>query len=676
MKLRITILAISIITFLFLSSCWEEKPVEPKPEPIPETIIAENIAQADSNSFKTGLVSIDSAQIIYSSSNSFTQSLVVGGFIVSDYREGILRKIESVQSQGNQVIVVTRQARLDEVILKGKIEFDGQVPLDGIKLGNSTDKNVTYKISDENIIIAIEDFKPLGNNDIIINAGTSFPAPRIKFRWENDYGVEVFKSTIDIQQDTYLDVKTATGVSWNFETDPPGTPITLLVIPTGILFIDIYVKARFTLTGELSLITESISKVTANTQIEAGFGYIPSQGPYPIFNLTQNFGAESDIIGLGSDLKGSIFVPKLGFYIAGLIGPYINNTLSARCAVEQDNQGIYIGTWAGISANTGYETDVFGLLNIGIINFELYSQEWPIWKNYMGNSPLAPSLSSPVNGSTNVSIPPTLSWNASGGADSYTLQVSTSNQFTSFVYNQSGLTETIQQISGLNNLTTYYWRVSATNSYGTSGWSSAWNFTTLALSNIWQDGFESYATGSFPSNWVPDANANDNSTNFVTNDVSFEGSKSLQLFGDIGGCWGALAYRPITVNAPFEVELAVRNGDESLSGCHPDRGGFGLRQGTSWTNTGRVFVMFKGDGTIESGGGGVSLGTYSTLTWYTIRVRYERPTATTVKLSYWINGTFKGDETLTAMPEEDQLTNLDISTQEGTVWFDNIRLEK
>jgi hypothetical protein len=118
--------------------------------------------------------------------------------------------------------------------------------------------------------------------------------------------------------------------------------------------------------------------------------------------------------------------------------------------------------------------------------------------------------------------------------------------------------------------------------------------------------------------------------------------------------------------------LVIRNGNESLSGCHPDRAGIGLRQGTSWSNPGRTLVQFKGDGTIRSSGGTVSLGTYSTLSWYIVKVRYERTSPTTVKISYWINGTYKGDENLSAINEEDQLTNLQLDAQEGTVWFDNI----
>ncbi len=93
--------------------------------------------------------------------------------------------------------------------------------------------------------------------------------------------------------------------------------------------------------------------------------------------------------------------------------------------------------------------------------------------------PAAPTLSSPANGSNNVSKSPTLLWNASTGATSYRVQVSRNSSFTTTVYDQSGLTSTSTSLSGLAGRTRYYWRVNATNAGGTSGWSSAWNFRTI-----------------------------------------------------------------------------------------------------------------------------------------------------------------------------------------------------
>jgi len=125
----------------------------------------------------------------------------------------------------------------------------------------------------------------------------------------------------------------------------------------------------------------------------------------------------------------------------------------------------------------------------GILNDKLYywrvsasnaqeTSEWSdIWNFRTVTAPGVPTLVLPTNGATGQATTLSLSWNSSSGAASYTLQVSTNNTFTSFIYNQSGLTSTSQQVSGLNNSTTYYWRVNATNTQGTSGWSSVWSFT-------------------------------------------------------------------------------------------------------------------------------------------------------------------------------------------------------
>lgn len=93
--------------------------------------------------------------------------------------------------------------------------------------------------------------------------------------------------------------------------------------------------------------------------------------------------------------------------------------------------------------------------------------------------PIAPTLSSPENESVNVSVSPSLTWNPSSGATSYQTQVSTSASFSSTVFNQSNITANSVTVNGLQNNTEYYWRVRASNSSGTSNWSSVWAFTTV-----------------------------------------------------------------------------------------------------------------------------------------------------------------------------------------------------
>jgi hypothetical protein len=98
-------------------------------------------------------------------------------------------------------------------------------------------------------------------------------------------------------------------------------------------------------------------------------------------------------------------------------------------------------------------------------------------------TPAAPTLVSPTNGATDQETSLYLTWNASTGATAYRAQVSTSSSFASYFSDIQNITGTSVSITGLANSTKYYWRVNASNSAGTSAWSSVRNFTTKSASS-------------------------------------------------------------------------------------------------------------------------------------------------------------------------------------------------
>ena len=197
---------------------------------------------------------------------------------------------------------------------------------------------------------------------------------------------------------------------------------------------------------------------------------------------------------------------------------------------------------------------------------------------------------------------------------------------------------------------------------------------TPTPSGSWSDSFESYETGSFPSaNWTPDANALDTANNYVDATKAYSGSKSLRLYGQVGGCWSAETDRPVNINPPYYIEVKINNGFENLSGCHPSRAWIILREGTSWTNPGRALVTFNGNGKIETFDGMV-LGNYSSGVWYSVKVKYEILSSSKVRVSYWINDSYKGYEDSDAIKEEANLTDLDLTAAEGTAWFDDVKV--
>jgi len=71
-----------------------------------------------------------------------------------------------------------------------------------------------------------------------------------------------------------------------------------------------------------------------------------------------------------------------------------------------------------------------------------------------------------------------LQWNSVKDAETYHLQVSKFDNFSTLIFNDSTIIDTTKQIEDLNNLTSYYWRVRAKNAVVISSWSEVWSFTT------------------------------------------------------------------------------------------------------------------------------------------------------------------------------------------------------
>jgi hypothetical protein len=106
------------------------------------------------------------------------------------------------------------------------------------------------------------------------------------------------------------------------------------------------------------------------------------------------------------------------------------------------------------------------------------ASDWSSRRQFTTNL-AAPLLASPADSATGLATSPTLSWNPSGGATSYRLQVSTSVSFANVIHDGSGIPGTTAAVSGLLKKTLYYWRVSASNTKCASEWSDIWRFTTL-----------------------------------------------------------------------------------------------------------------------------------------------------------------------------------------------------
>lgn len=95
------------------------------------------------------------------------------------------------------------------------------------------------------------------------------------------------------------------------------------------------------------------------------------------------------------------------------------------------------------------------------------------------NLPDRPVLIKPDNEKTGVPVDVVLDWAPADRANSYDIQVATNSNFTNLIVDETGLTETSYDLSGLNNFNEYHWRVRGVNSVGNSEWSDIWSFRTI-----------------------------------------------------------------------------------------------------------------------------------------------------------------------------------------------------
>jgi hypothetical protein len=114
--------------------------------------------------------------------------------------------------------------------------------------------------------------------------------------------------------------------------------------------------------------------------------------------------------------------------------------------------------------------------------WSLGSSPFDIFAGVLGSVPVPqpPLLASPQDGEEDVSISPTLTWEPAKVVGTYNVQLSDDPDFTSLLVDETGVADTLLEVSDLDYVSTYFWRVSVLSEGGTlSDWSEVWSFTTM-----------------------------------------------------------------------------------------------------------------------------------------------------------------------------------------------------
>ena len=190
---------------------------------------------------------------------------------------------------------------------------------------------------------------------------------------------------------------------------------------------------------------------------------------------------------------------------------------------------------------------------------------------------------------------------------------------------------------------------------------------------LFEEDFEDQSLGTVPSNFVLAGNEDQK----VTDQYAATGSQSYRMSGSHGGCWQAIARTPVELADEMRIQgrYRLQGGTE---GCHTGSGKISLIDeiGDSWRDgNGPSLLKFYPDGRITSAGD--SVGEHTTQEWVQFDLIYQHDTeANEVIQKCRIGDSEWQSTTRGAHSAEDDLVGLQINTNDFTVLWDEIRIEK
>lgn len=192
---------------------------------------------------------------------------------------------------------------------------------------------------------------------------------------------------------------------------------------------------------------------------------------------------------------------------------------------------------------------------------------------------------------------------------------------------------------------------------------------------IWEDDFEGYTVGTFPSPpWSLWTSGMGTGEQRIVDTVSVSGTQSLRMYGRY--FWGAIAARSVTVTADMKIGFEVMIRAENWGTAPEVTGGATIAFASDypspalWRQWGNI--IFRSDGKIMAAG--QELASYTLNTWYKVKEVFDASTKT---FSVWINDELKATSLVDTNP--DPVTDIEALAlvsdhAEQICYFDDVKV--
>jgi hypothetical protein len=192
-----------------------------------------------------------------------------------------------------------------------------------------------------------------------------------------------------------------------------------------------------------------------------------------------------------SNFRTILGIPTLTSPTDNAFNQPLGGTVSWSSVAGAATYDVRIATDAAFTNVVSSQNDVAitSFVYAGLVTNQKYF--WQVRaKNAEGTSPFsssfafttilaAPVLVAPANNTTQVSLNPTLTWNAAPGATLYQVQVATNSNFNTIVAENAAVAGTSLQVNGLSSKTVYFYRARGYNANSNGQFSAPFTFTTM-----------------------------------------------------------------------------------------------------------------------------------------------------------------------------------------------------